>query len=175
MECKNIYLIPTEEFCAIDSNLKPMFMIKEIRPDIHCEINNCYKKAAEIEELNGIYPETFVNNTKKSIFEKNYLSSYIPVIVNKRIINDNKIYYKCSDLEFNYKFIIPSCVINDSKLCDFKTYSEMSQNDISELKKILCRFKNLLKKTNKISLIISDIKDELFVTPKKRTKTKGTK
>lgn len=104
------YVIPTEEFCAMDYNFKRKFFLKEVRPDVHKEISNCLQKAAEIEEINGIYPETFVNNTKHNVLTDNDIPKFIPVRVTNNYNKDNN-YYICKDLFCEKEFIIPDYLL----------------------------------------------------------------
>ena len=105
------YIISTEEFCAIDYNQERKFFLKETRPDLHEEMSKCLQKAAEIEEINDIFPETFINNTKHSIFDDNNIPEFIPIkVINKY---KNTKYYICNDLICNKEFIIPNSLLQE--------------------------------------------------------------
>lgn len=105
---RNRYIIDTEEFSAMDYSFKKRHFLKEIAPELHEDINAMWEKALKIEEINNIYPETYVNNSRTDIFDKYELPSIIPIEVIKEY-KDN--YYKCIDLFTKNKFIIPSELI----------------------------------------------------------------
>lgn len=105
-----IYSIRIEEFCAIDNNFKTRYFLKETFPDVHNDISNMDYQAAMIEEINGIYPQTYVNNTRNYILnEKNNLPCVIPVKIIKKYDDYN---YLCKDLFCNKKFIIPVTLLS---------------------------------------------------------------
>ncbi len=98
------YIIKTEEFCVLDHDKNERYFLKETNPTVHSEINGVLKKAAEIEQIDDIYPETFIRNTKRSIYEKANIPEFIPVEV---ISEYNNKYCVCQELFFNHKFIVP--------------------------------------------------------------------
>lgn len=104
---EEIYYVPTQEFCALDKNSKKQFFLKTVRPEVHDELNSCIQEAMNIHEYNGKYPETFLNNTTRGIFDENDLSLYIPVT----IIKNKKKYCICKDAFALKKFIVPKEIL----------------------------------------------------------------
>ena len=152
----NEFLIPIEEFCALNSSNERMFFIKTIRPDIHKELLDCLDQASQLLITNGEYPEAFIENTRMDILSKNNLPGYIPVKMIKEY--NKKRYCVCRDLLSNNKFIVPANILKSDFNSIYKYYLDL--NPKSEIKIFLDMYAMELNCPRKV---------------KKRLKTKDTK
>lgn len=147
------YFIPTEEFCAVNYNFEKRFFLKEVRPDVQCEVSNCLEKALDIGLVNGRYPDIFIENTTSYILEKNDLSSYIPIKIIRRYNKDGNHYCKCVDLFSNNIFVIPLELLQKN-LSDNKIYDNYWYNYVTNMEFMLDLYSQLLNKPKKTKKLL---------------------